>query len=148
MGVSPKNVNKPYHFPSSTITSPPVRMDAESEAALMGYAEELHAVMVYHSSVSVWMREHAISTTGCSILVSRIMSQSMATQDTRAQKQGAVFIKESLSKAQTVYTVSMIWCISVPMERTILWVVLLGENLHCSINISVFYWESQTEAEI
>lgn len=48
-----KNVNKPYHFPSTTITGLLVRMDAESVAAVTGYAEELHVVMVYHCSVSV-----------------------------------------------------------------------------------------------
>lgn len=57
-----------------------VRMDAEWEAAVTDYAEELHAVMVYHCSVSVWMKEHDISTTGCSIPVSPIMGQSMATR--------------------------------------------------------------------
>ena len=48
-----KNVNKLDHFPSTTITGLLARMDAGSLAAVTGYAGELHAVMVYHCSVSV-----------------------------------------------------------------------------------------------
>lgn len=53
MGFPPKNVNNPYRFLSTTITDLVVRIDAESVAAVTGYAEELHVVMVYHCSVSV-----------------------------------------------------------------------------------------------
>lgn len=53
MGIPLKNVNKPYHFPSTTIMRLLVRMDAKYVAAVIGYAEELHVVMVYHFSVSV-----------------------------------------------------------------------------------------------
>lgn len=52
MGFPPKKVNKPDHFPWTTITGLLVRMDAKSVAAVTGYAEELHAVMVNHCSVS------------------------------------------------------------------------------------------------
>lgn len=95
-GFPSKNVNKPDHFPSTTITRPLLRMDAESVAAVTGCTEELHVVMVYHCSVSVWMREHAISTTGSSMLVSPIMGKSMDTglQDSRARKQGIESIND------------------------------------------------------
>lgn len=53
MALPPKNANKPDHFPSTTITGLLVRMDAESAAAVTGYAGEPHVVMVYNCSVSV-----------------------------------------------------------------------------------------------
>lgn len=52
MDLPPKYVNKSNHFPLTTITGLPARRDAESVAAVTGYAEELHVVMVYHCSVS------------------------------------------------------------------------------------------------
>lgn len=51
-GLSPKSVNKRYHFPSTAITALLARMDAGSVAAVTGCAAELHFVMVRHCSVS------------------------------------------------------------------------------------------------
>lgn len=88
MGFPPKNVNKPDHSPPphpTTIMGLMVRMDAESVASVTAYAEELHVVMAYHCLVSAWMRDHAISTTGCSMMVSPIMGISMGTEDSGLQ---------------------------------------------------------------
>lgn len=68
-------------FSPTTITGPPSRMDAVSVAAVTGCAGEPRVVMAYHCLVSVWMRDHAISTAGCSMMAPTIMSVSMGKEE-------------------------------------------------------------------
>lgn len=116
-----------------------IRMDVNSGAALMGCAEELHAVMVYRCSVSGWMREPAINTTGCSILVSPIMGQSMAKRKPKHKNKEIYSLLLSIQGFQTVSWAFSLWawyysrCISAPNQIAVF--VMFPENLHCGSGI-------------
>lgn len=71
------------HPSKTTITGQASRIDTGAVATLTGCAGELHAVMAHHCLVSAWMRDHAISTAGCSVMAPAIMRVSMAKEDSR-----------------------------------------------------------------